>query len=512
MTALLSTKSLTKRYGNVAVVQDVSVEFRRGEVHALLGPNGAGKSTLCKMIAGLTPITAGELELESTSFAPAGKQDAEQRGVEIVQQELNLINTLSVAENLLLTRLPRRWGVIQRRVLHRQARQILGRFGLSDVQPEASVSSLGVGRQQMVEIAAALARDCKLLILDEPTAALSGHEVDQLLGHLDRMRRQGVGIIYITHRLDEVKQIADRMTILRDGGLITTQPVQGVSTDQMVRLMSGQQTASVSKRRDLRRQSEAMRVDSLCRGLVREVSFSLRYGERLGVTGLVGSGRTELLRAIFGADRCESGRVDVASVSNNSVFRHPRDAVRAGLAMVTEDRKHNGLLLSQSICVNTSIASMGVRFSRFGLRVNHQEREIAVQQCELMETRCESIDQLVGTLSGGNQQKVAVSKWLVRDANVFLFDEPTRGIDVASRRRIYRLFESLAESGKAMLIVSSDLDELFETCDRILVMSAGRVTANLSRGEWSEAKILQASFAGYSHSIDPLAAREDGAQ
>jgi len=505
---LLQTKGLTKRYGNVTVLRDVSFEIRSGEIHALLGANGAGKSTLCKIISGLVTASNGTMQLASENYAPETKQQAEASGVEIVQQELNMIGTLSVAENLLLTRLPNRGGVLRSRRLHEEARGILDRFGLSDVPTFAPVESLGVGHQQMVEIATALARQCRLLILDEPTAALSGTEAKQLFEHLSELRTQGVAIIYISHRLDEVAKIADRVTVLRDGKYVTTRKTSSLRADDMVALMSGDASSNeAAKHQSYCTDELAMQVRSLTCGKVRDVTLQVRRGERLGITGLVGSGRTEFLRAIFGADVATSGEVILPDQSKGRLskgclskrwrFSNPSQAVAAGLAMVTEDRKQNGLLLSQSIATNTTLSSLRKRFSRWGLLHGAEERRVSIEMVDELEIRSESIDQNVATLSGGNQQKVAVAKWLVRDADVFLFDEPTRGIDVAARRRIYRLLESLAANGKACVIVSSDLEELFETCDSIAVMCDGRLVETFDRDNWSQEKIMQASFSGY---------------
>ncbi|QDV43313.1 Galactose/methyl galactoside import ATP-binding protein MglA [Stieleria neptunia] len=502
---------MTKRYGNVTVLRDVDFDLRRGEIHALLGANGAGKSTLCKMIAGLTEVTAGGMRIEGDGYAPHHKQAAESAGVQIIQQELNLIATLSVAENLLLNRLPSIAGIVSSRTLHRQARAALDRLQLDDVDTHTVVGDLGVGRRQMVEIAAALARECKILILDEPTAALSGSETKLLFDQLSQLRDRGVGMIYISHRLDEVKRIADRVTVLRDGRHVGTEDAESMSTDQMVQRMSGelseerfggeihqrpQPSTALGGDADRRSKSAVLEVQGLCCGMVRDVSFEVLPGETFGIAGLVGSGRTELLRAIFGADRAESGHVCVSG-KRPTRFGHPSQAVAAGLAMVTEDRKQNGLLLRQSIRCNTSLSAMVQRFSRFGVITPAREASVAGEMCRAMETRCTSIEQSVGTLSGGNQQKVAIAKWLTRDADVFLFDEPTRGIDVGARRRIYELFEELASAGKGILIVSSDLDELMETCDRIAVMSAGRLVETRERSSWNEDAILQASFAGH---------------
>ncbi|MCO8123637.1 sugar ABC transporter ATP-binding protein [Stieleria sp. TO1_6] len=497
MSELLAVTGMTKRYGSVTVLRDVAFDLKAGEIHALLGANGAGKSTLCKMVAGLTDVSGGQMQLGGEPYAPADKPSAETAGVQIVQQELNLIPTLNVAENLLLTRLPSRFGIVQHGDLHRRARAALDRLGLSDIQTHTQVGRLGVGRQQMVEIATALDRQCRVLILDEPTAALSGSETERLFEQLFRLREQGVGMIYISHRLDEVKRIADRTTVLRDGKWVCTQPTREISTDDMVDLMSGGGTGMATKTASARclgpADAPVLSVDSLTCGIVQDVSFAVRAGETFGITGLVGSGRTELLRAIFGADPADSGSVTVGN-RDATRFSHPADAVVGGLAMVTEDRKQNGLLLDQSIRSNTAINSLAPFFSRCGVVLQQRERTAAQSMCEQMDTRCTGIEQIVGTLSGGNQQKVVVAKWLTRGADVFLFDEPTRGIDVAARRRIYEMIDALASQGKGIVIVSSDLEELFETCDRIAVLSAGRLVRTFDRSGWSEDAILQASF------------------
>lgn len=504
VTDRLNATSMTKRYGNVTVLDGVDFDVRSGEVHALLGANGAGKSTLCKLISGLVDTTTGQMLLDGKAFAPTNKQDAESRGVQIVQQELNLIPTLNVAENLFLAHLPSKAGMIRSRALHRQARRALDRLQLFDIDSHAPVSGLGVGEMQMVEIAAALAFECQLLILDEPTAALSGTETQRLFEQLEILQQQGVGIVYISHRLDEVKRIADRVTVLRDGRKVTTEPVADVSTDQMVELMGGHATPSEPPSEPSRSDSaslggepaDVLVVDSLSCGMVDQVSFRVRGGEKFGIAGLIGSGRTELVRAIFGADVATSGGVRVAGGPAER-FRHPAQAVAAGLAMLTEDRKETGLLLGESIVHNTTLTALAGRFSRRGWIHQADERRVTGGMCDAMKTRCTSIDQIVGTLSGGNQQKVVIAKWLTQGADVFLFDEPTRGIDVGARRLIYKLFDQLADEGKGIVIVSSDLDELFETCDRIGVMSAGRMVQVFQRGSWSEEAILQASFSGH---------------
>ena len=496
---LLRTSSLTKRYGAVTVLDQVGIELRAGEIHGLLGANGAGKSTLCKLIAGLSRASSGTMEIRGKPFRPANKQDAERRGIDMVQQELNLIPTLSVAENLQLTSLPAVAGVIRQGELHQRARQILDRWGLGDVETETPAGILGIGRQQMVEIASALARNCELLILDEPTAALSVAESERLFGWLSELRDRGVGIIFVSHRLTEVAELTDRISVLRDGRFVGTRSTSEVTTDDMVDLMTGDEesTSRADDFRSFRTPSIVLRVDDLSCGPVYNVTFNVHRGERLGIAGLVGSGRTEMLRAIFGADIAHSGQVRVGTGGRTGRFNSPSQAVAAGLVMVTENRKETGLLLSQSIQVNTTINALWQQFSTKGVLRQQQEQQTTFEQCESMETRCEHIDQSVNSLSGGNQQKVAIAKWLVKDADVFLFDEPTRGIDVAARRRIHRLFEALAANAKGLVIVSSDLEELLATCDRIAVMSAGCLVDTFQRGDWSEEQIMQAAFSNH---------------
>ena len=349
----------------------------------------------------------------------------------------------------------------------------------------------------MVEIATALDRDCRLLILDEPTAALSAGETEILFQWLEKLRDDGIGIIYISHRLDEISRMANRVTVLRDGKYVCTRETSELSTDDMIDLMTGthDHRNRISKYRSFATDSLAIGIENFSRAhVVRDISFEVHRGERFGIAGLVGAGRTQLLRLIFGADRADSGQVYLSSETRPRRFRHPSQAVAAGLAMVTEDRKENGLLLSQSIRFNTTLGALGTRFSKTGLVRFREEQRAVTEICRLLDTRCNSIEQVTATLSGGNQQKVAVAKWLMRDADVFFFDEPTRGIDVAARIRLYQLFETLAERGKALVIVSSDVEELMETCDRIAVMSSGRLVETFTRDDWSEDRIMQAAF------------------
>ncbi|MFZ4468353.1 MAG: sugar ABC transporter ATP-binding protein [Pirellula sp.] len=501
---MLKLDSLTKDFATRAVDQ-VSLEFAPGQVHALLGANGAGKSTLCKVIAGLILPTQGSMLLDGKKYSPNSKRQAQHAGVQIVQQELNVLATLTLAENLFLSNLPNRWGILSRRTMHRRACEILSDFGLGDLDPHARASSLGVGQQQLLEIAANTWQPTQVLILDEPTAALSTRESQRLFEKIQLWKNKGVAILYISHRLAEVQALADRISILRDGKLQGTWSRGELQEFDIVAKMTNPPKSiapisSILPADPAESSRQALRVEQLrLSPKVQNVSFSLRAGEILGVAGLVGSGRTELLRAIFGADRASGGSLQVADKPACKPFRNPNEAVRAGLVMISEDRKADGLLLSQSIAANIQLPMLDrPGLGRFALARTGQARRIAETYCQDLSIRCDSTDQSVGTLSGGNQQKVVLAKWLERDGTVFLMDEPTRGIDVAARQQVYEVIRNLAKAGKGILVVSSDLEELIGLCDSIGVMSNGRWMANFSGPNYEPQAILEAMFAGYS--------------
>ena len=501
---MLKLDSLTKDFATRAVDQ-VSLEFAPGQVHALLGANGAGKSTLCKMIAGLILPTQGSMVLAGKKYSPDSKRQAQRAGVQIVQQELNVLATLTLAENLFLSNLPNRWGILSRRTMHRRACEILSDFGLGDLDPHAPASSLGVGQQQLLEIAANTWQPTQVLILDEPTAALSTKESQQLFEKIHFWKNQGVAILYISHRLAEVQALADRISILRDGRLQGTWSRGELQECDIVAKMTNPAKSiapisSILPASPAESSRQALRVEQLrLSPKVQNVSFSLRAGEILGVAGLVGSGRTELLRAIFGADRASGGSLQIADKPACKPFRNPNEAVRAGLVMISEDRKADGLLLTESIAANIQLPMLDrPGLGRFALARTGQARRIAETYCQNLAIRCDSTDQSVGTLSGGNQQKVVLAKWLERDGTVFLMDEPTRGIDVAARQQVYEVIRNLAKAGKGILVVSSDLEELIGLCDSIGVMSNGRWTASFSGPNYEPQAILEAMFAGYS--------------
>jgi ribose transport system ATP-binding protein len=484
-------------FGAVRVLHGVDLELHPGEIHALVGENGAGKSTLSRILAGLLLPTGGAMELHGAPYAPQRKREAEQRGVRMVLQELNLIRTLSVAENIFLEDLPHTGGWIRRQQLEAMTKAALARVGLSGLSPWTPVSALGIGQQQMVEIAAGLAQQCSLLILDEPTAPLTDPEIERLFDQLRQLKQQGTTILYISHRLEEIRRLADRITILRDGRRVGTWPVAELSMDDIVRNMVGRDLATLPERPRHAPGNIALKVEGLQRGaLVRDVSFTVRAGEIVGMAGLVGSGRTETLRAIFGADQPEHGTIYLHGSAAPARITSPADAVRQGLALLTEDRKEQGLLLPLPIRCNVTLATLA-RLARRGWLWPELEKGPTQHWLSALQVRCQSDEQPVAELSGGNQQKVVLARWLMRDCQILMFDEPTRGIDVGARFEIYQWLQQLASQGKALLVVSSDLRELMMLADRILVMSAGRIAGEFSRGEWSEDALMTAALSGY---------------
>lgn len=500
----LEVRGLHKSY-NVPVLMDLNFSLKPGEVHALVGSNGAGKSTLARILCGLTSMDAGNLLLDGQPYRPAAKRDATGAGVVMVLQELNVIPTLSVAENLFLDRLPGRFGVINRRKLNRKARMALDRIGLNDLDPETRAGDLGVGRQQLVEIAAALSHDCRVLILDEPTAALTSRETEELFQRMRDLQERGVAILFVSHRMDEVRTVSDRVTVLRDGRCIATHDGQTFDQETVIRQMAGEDVLvadrgptppktgkPVLELRGLRRE-----------GVLHDLNLQVNAGEVLGVSGLVGAGRSELLRAVYGADRLDGGEVRV--LGEPVRIRHPKDAVKLGIGMVPEDRKSDGLLLSKSIIDNATLASHR-KFSRRGVILTEEERNAVEERSGELKLKHAGLDRAVAELSGGNQQKTIMLRWLLRDCPILLLDEPTRGIDVAAKATIHQLLRSLAASGRAIVMVSSELPELMANCDRIVVLSAGRITGEFYPDDWSEERITAAAFAGYLGRRDERAA------
>ncbi|MBN2592005.1 MAG: sugar ABC transporter ATP-binding protein [Sedimentisphaerales bacterium] len=494
---VFKASDISKSFPGVQALSSVDFDLKEGEVHALVGENGAGKSTLVSIVAGLQNPDSGLMQLDEQTYQPGGKADAEAHGIRMVMQELHLIPTLSVAENIFIERLPSRFGFINYNKLNLDTRQVMQRVGLGGIEPDVQVGRLGVGQQQMVEIAAGLSRRCRVLALDEPTASLTDREIDLLFTQIEKLKADGVGIIYISHRIEEVIEIADRVTVLRDGIVVFTGQTSDLSPGEIIFKMVGRDLQQEQLRHGSKSGPTALRVEGLTVGQkVQDVGFEVASGEILGVAGLMGSGRTETMRAIFGADKAERGRIYLYEANEPAEIRSPRDAVRNGIALLTEDRKEQGLLLNLAVRKNISLARLN-DISRFGWLDLSREKAIASRYVDAMSVRCLSVEQTVGELSGGNQQKVVIAKWMYRDCDILIFDEPTRGIDVGAKFDIYHMLSDLAEKGKAIIFVSSDLKELMAVCDRIMVMSAGRVAETFERRKWSREKIMSAAFSGY---------------
>ncbi|MBV7562184.1 sugar ABC transporter ATP-binding protein [Pseudomonas sp. sia0905] len=493
---VLAARDIGKTYVQ-PVLGGVELELRAGEVLALTGENGAGKSTLSKIFCGLEQPTTGSLSFLGQPYAPASRREAERLGVRMVLQELNLLPTLTVAENLFLDNLPSRAGWISRGRLREMAREAMARVGLEAIDPDTPVAALGVGHQQMVEIARNLIGECRVLVLDEPTAMLTAREVDLLFEQIQRLRDAGVAIVYISHRLEELAKVAQRVAVLRDGQLVAVEPIDRYSSDELVTLMVGREVGEAIDLGERQIGAPLLQVKNLSRrGKVDDVSFSVRAGEIYGISGLIGAGRTELLRLIYGADRADSGEVAIGNPPVPVQVRSPAEAVRNGIALITEDRKGEGLLLGQPIAANLALGNMPA-VSKHGVMSPAAEQALAQRQIDAMRIRCNGAHQAVVELSGGNQQKVVIGRWLERDCQVLLFDEPTRGIDVGAKFEIYGLLGELARQGKALVVVSSDLRELMLICDRIGVLSAGRLIETFDRDDWTQDRLLAAAFAGY---------------
>lgn len=496
----LQLSGIGKTYAS-PVLSDVTLQLHAGQVLALTGENGAGKSTLSKIICGLVSPGSGSMLLDGQAFAPTSRRDAEARGVRMVMQELGLIPTLSVAENLLLDRLPHRAGWLKDAELRTLAQAQLDKMGIQGIDPATPVGQLGIGQQQMVEIARNLQDSTRVLILDEPTAMLTARETEHLFAQIALLKQRGVALIYVSHRLEELQRIADHVAVLRDGLLVDVRPMAGVQEAELVERMVGHHVHEDMHRPRRTAGPVLLRAHGISRGqAVQSVSLELRAGEIMGIAGLVGAGRTECIRLLYGADRMEQGSLETFTqaaqaqgLTGPRSWRSPMQAMRAGIGLVTEDRKSQGLLMPQSIRVNATLSDVRAVARAGWLRTAH-EHSVARQLIQRLRVRASDEEQPVATLSGGNQQKVVLSRWLHRECEVLLLDEPTRGVDVGARAEIYAELEQMAAAGKALLVVSSDLRELLALCDRIGVMHAGRLVHTFERGAWSEQAILAAAF------------------
>lgn len=481
---LLDLNGIQKRFGGVTALRDGNLAVNRGEVHLLLGENGAGKSTLMKIIAGIEERDAGHMLWQGQAAGFQTPAEAAAAGIAMVHQESLLAPHMTVAENIFLGREERRaFGWVNLRRMTEQAARLIAEHHFP-LNAEWRVERLSPAGKQLVGICRAIQHGSSLLIFDEPTSSLSGAESEEVFRIVRTLRGRGMGVIYITHRLEELRAIGDRVTVLRDGATVHCGPLAEVSTDRLIQHMVGREMVSIYRRQPVPPGAELLRVEGLTRrGAFRDVSFSLRAGEIVGLAGLVGAGRTETCRAIFGADPVDAGRVRVDGRPVR--IASPREAVAAGIALVTEDRQKSGLALRLPIADNIVMANLR-SISRYGLLDRRAQRRVTAEYIARLRIRATSGRQLAGRLSGGNQQKVAIAKWLFRRARIFLFDEPTRGIDVGAKVEVFELMDELACAGAAVLMVSSEMQELIQVADRILVMRQGHIAGELPGGAAQE--------------------------
>jgi ribose transport system ATP-binding protein len=492
MDLLVQMQGIDKAFAGVNACAGCQFELRAGEVHALVGENGAGKSTLMKILAGVYKKDAGRIFLRGQEVDIHGPHHAQLLGVTMIHQELNLMPHLTIAQNIFIGREPHKAipFLLDENKINQQAQEILASLHLN-LNPKQRVGGLTVARQQMVEIAKALSYNSLVLIMDEPTAALTEAEIDELFHMINRLREKGIGIVYISHRMEEIKKITDRVTVMRDGHYIDTLLTPETTIDRVISLMVGRTIYESKPELPEKPATEVvLEVRNLNRGReLRDVSFQLKRGEILGFAGLMGAGRTEVARAVVGADPCDSieVRVNGTPVTINS----PKDAVKHGIGYLSEDRKRYGLVVGMDVANNVSMASMDQFLSALGIVDDGKINETANQHVQTLAIKTPSVRQRVRNLSGGNQQKVVIAKWLTADTDILIFDEPTRGIDVGAKSEIYKLLNELARQGKSIIMISSELPEILRMSHRIIVMCEGRITGELSSSEATQEKIMQ---------------------
>ncbi|HSM54910.1 MAG TPA: sugar ABC transporter ATP-binding protein [Candidatus Sulfomarinibacteraceae bacterium] len=490
-TPLVLMEGIDKSFPGVQALAEAQFELYPGEVHALVGENGAGKSTLMKILAGIYERDAGDIYYKGEAVDISSPRAAQELGLSMIHQELNLMPHLTVAQNIFIGREPRRYGgfILDEKAINRETEELFEMMNIF-LDPRARVSSLTVAKQQMVEIAKAVSYEAEVLIMDEPTAALTEGEIDDLFGVIREFRDKGVGVIYISHRLEELKQISDRITVMRDGHYIDTVDTEDANIDHIIRMMVGRTIMhSVPEVPENGDAEVALEVRNLSRmGTFRDISFQVKKGEIVGFAGLMGAGRTEVARAIFGADPIDSGEI---YVNGEEVQIHsPRDAVRAGIGYLSEDRKRYGLALGMDVKTNVVMAALNRFLGPIGTVNTAKTETTAEHYVNMLSIRTPSVDQKVKNLSGGNQQKVVIGKWLTADTDILIFDEPTRGIDVGAKSEIHKLLDTLAREGKAIIMISSELPEILRMSHRVVVMCEGRITGELLAAQATQEKIM----------------------
>ncbi|MGH3354588.1 MAG: sugar ABC transporter ATP-binding protein [Nocardioidaceae bacterium] len=489
---LLRIEHASKRFPGVQALSDVGLELRYGEVLGLVGENGAGKSTLMKLLAGIHQMDEGQIFIEGEPVSVADSRTAHELGVSVIHQEFNLMADLTVAQNIFIGREPRGGGMFLReRELNRRARELFDRLDIEmDVRRE--VGGLSVAKQQMVEIAKALSFDARVLVMDEPTAALNDTEVHSLFKLIEDFRTDRTGVIYISHRMEELQAITDRITVLRDGHHIDTLVTEGTNTQEIISLMVGR-TITSQERPQPRTEHQAepvLQVEGLStRSLLKDISFELHKGEILGFAGLMGAGRTELARALVGADPIDGGIIRIGGTPVN--VRSPADAARHGVGHLSEDRKRFGLLLEQDVNTNIMLPSLERYTNRFGVVRDKAGSKTSAAMVDKLRIKTPSLRQPVKNLSGGNQQKIVIAKWLAKDSDILIFDEPTRGIDVGAKEEIYQLLEDLVAQGKSIIMISSELEEIIRMSHRVVVMCAGRITGVLDSSDVDQEVVME---------------------
>ena len=491
---ILTMKGIDKSFPGVHALDHVDLEVRKGEVHALMGENGAGKSTLMKVLTGIYHKDAGTITYEGKEVEFTNPREAQDAGIVIVHQELNMMGHLTVAQNIFIGREYMNGKLIDDKKMNEEAKKLFDQLGIN-IDPKETMSRLTVGKQQMCEIAKAISHDAKVIIFDEPSAALTEAEIEELFKIIRDLRDKQMGIVYISHRMDEIKVITDRVTVMRDGGYVGTLITAESSKEDIINMMVGRVIYEDPKEHSMVAPDApvVLKVEHLNAGkMVQDVSFELHKGEILGFSGLMGAGRTETARALFGADPKQSGTISIMDKSGQLrevTINSPQDAVKYGIGYLSEDRRRYGVVVQKSVTENTTLATME-EFCN-GLFINKsKEKKVTEKYVKELATKTPTTDQLVVNLSGGNQQKVVIAKWLTRDSEILIFDEPTRGIDVGAKNEIYKLMSKLAAEGKSIIMISSEMTEILRMSDRIIIMCEGKVTGNIDISEATQERIM----------------------